>query len=132
MTLLFSPHTARLVQQRAAGDQATATALPELKEQLVNMSGRRNGVDLSENEVKVVVEHLKKFEGLGRKDPAKMDLSGTKWRVLFRHRRWASDSRCNGNCIDSTHFLYLNCQDGRHMECLPYFCFLPEFAHAIK
>lgn len=72
--------------EASAGGQAATTSaadLAQLKEELVKMSGTRNGNDLSAEEVAAVVEHLGKFEGLGRSEPAKMKLAGTKWRVLF-------------------------------------------------
>lgn len=67
----------------ATGEQAPAPTLSELKAELVRMAGSKNGVDLSEEDSKAAVEHLKRFEGLGRKDPERMELEGTKWRVLF-------------------------------------------------
>jgi hypothetical protein len=65
-----------------AGERSTAT-LADLKAQLLEMSGSKNGLDLSEVESQAVVEHLRKFEGLGRPDPECMELAGTKWRVVF-------------------------------------------------
>lgn len=76
-------YNARQLHASATSEDVTATALPALKAELVKMAGSKNGVDLSEEDSKAVMNQLKKFEGLGRDDPERMDLAGSKWRVLF-------------------------------------------------
>lgn len=45
----------------AAAAAAAATSLPALKAELLTLAGSKNGVDLSEEDSKAVVEHLKQF-----------------------------------------------------------------------
>jgi hypothetical protein len=62
----------------AQGDE-----IRNMERQLVEMAGSTGGLDKSQREKAQVVEFLQSFRGKGRSDPENLELTGTKWGLLF-------------------------------------------------
>ena len=86
-TMIYRP--AVCCAASASSSTSTSSDLQQLKSKLIKMSGNRTGVDLSAEQKKEVLEHFKKFEGLGMENPEQQELDGTKWQIIFNDSKRA-------------------------------------------